>query len=86
MKRIQGYPGTTGDTTVDTFLHWGHLFQATSTNMVNKIRDVAAVVGEDRLGYPNKDIGTHLIHSGHSGIAMLMYLGKCPVYMIMMIR
>jgi hypothetical protein len=38
--------------------------------------------GENKLGISKEDIGTHSLRAGS---AMAMYLGRCPVYVIMMI-
>ena len=51
--------------------------------MANALQGALACVGEEKLGIKQKDIGTHLIRST---AAMTMYLGECPVYVIMMIR
>ncbi|KAL7467158.1 hypothetical protein ACHAXS_007407 [Conticribra weissflogii] len=50
--------------------------------MVHALCDAATAVGEDQLGFDKEEIGTHSIRSG---AAMSMYLGECPVYIIMMI-
>ena len=42
----------------------------------------AKAFGEAKLGFKTDDIGTHSIRSG---AAMQMFLGECPVYVIMMI-
>ena len=39
-------------------------------------------IGEARLGFKKEAVGTHLIRLG---AAMAMYLGECPVFMIMLI-
>ncbi len=39
-------------------------------------------IGEDKLGIKKEEVGTHLIRLQ---VAMAMYLGKCPVYTIMLI-
>ncbi|KAL7454438.1 hypothetical protein ACHAXS_000331 [Conticribra weissflogii] len=49
--------------------------------MVNALRDAAAVIGEDHLGFKKEGIGAHLLRSG---AAMSMYLEECLVYTIMM--
>ena len=46
------------------------------------LRAAVISIGEDILGIKAKEVGTHLIRSG---AAMSMYLGKYPVYTIMMI-
>ncbi len=50
--------------------------------MINALRDAASAIGEVKLGIKKEDIG---MHSMRSGAAMAMYLGECPVFMIMLI-
>ena len=50
--------------------------------LVDVLRDAVVAVGEDSLGLKAHQVGTHSIRSGS---AMQMYLGKCPVYTIMLI-
>jgi hypothetical protein len=50
--------------------------------MINALRVAVGGIGEIRLGIKKEDIGTHSIRSG---AAMAMYLGECPVFMIMLI-
>eukprot|EP00957_Ditylum_brightwellii_P185679 14137352-Ditylum_brightwellii.AAC.1 len=51
--------------------------------MMNVLKAAVFAFGEEKLGMKVNEIGTHSIRSG---AAMLMYLGECPVYVIMMIR
>jgi hypothetical protein len=44
--------------------------------------DAVGAIGEARLGFKKENVGTHSIRSG---AAMAMYLGECPVFMIMLI-
>ncbi len=39
-------------------------------------------IGKMRLGIAKEEVGTNSIRSG---AAMAMYLGECPVYMVMLI-
>jgi hypothetical protein len=39
-------------------------------------------IGEVKLGIKKEDVGMHL---SRLGVAMAMYLGECPVFMIMLI-
>ena len=50
--------------------------------MVAALRDAVCAIGEDMLGLKAEKLGTH---SQISGAEMVMYLGECPVYTIMMI-
>ena len=53
-----------------------------SKMMVDSLRKVVTAIREEKLGFKAGEIGTH---STRSRAAMAMYLGKCPVYTIMMI-
>jgi hypothetical protein len=44
--------------------------------------DAVSAIGEDTLHIAANEIGTHPIHSG---AAMAMFLGGCPMFLIMMI-
>jgi len=50
--------------------------------MINTLRDAVGAIGEVKLGIKKEDVGTHSIRSG---AAMAMYLGECPVFLIMLI-
>jgi hypothetical protein len=50
--------------------------------MINALRNAVVGMEEIRLGIKKEDVGTHLIRLG---AAMAMYLGECPVFMIMLI-
>ncbi len=54
----------------------------TSEQISNALKDAVSAIGEDSLHIAATDIGTHSIRSG---AAMAMFLGKCPVFLIMMI-
>jgi hypothetical protein len=54
----------------------------TGAFLSSKLRDIARKIGEDVLGFPAEDIGTHSIRSGG---AMAMYLAGVPVFTIMLI-
>ena len=80
--RIIGYPGATVNT--PGFAVWlnGCIDHICSQQVVDALRAAVAAIGPDRIGIQPTDIGTHSIRSGS---AMAMYLGECPVYVIMMI-
>ncbi len=81
-RKIRKYPGSSRDSPISTVTVNGHLKQVTSTHMINALRDAVGAIGEVKLGIKKEDIGTHSIRSG---TAMAIYLGKCPVFMIMLI-
>ena len=60
----------------------GKLTHVTSTNVISALQDAVEAIGEDRLGIKKEEVGTHSIISG---VAMAMYVGECPFYMIMLI-
>ena len=59
-----------------------HIKHITSKEIVSALRGAVVSIGEDILGIKKEDVGTYLIRLG---AAMAMYLGKCPIYTIMMI-
>ena len=82
VKRITSYAGATADTPVSAVWRHGKLDNITATEMANALKAAIVEVGEEKLGIKKEEVGTHSIRSG---AAMSMYLGKCPVYTIMMI-
>ena len=82
VRRILGYPGANVDTPVSAVWRNNRIKQVTSKDMVNALRVAVAFIGEENLDISQEDISVHLIRSG---AAMAMYLGECPVYVIMMI-
>jgi hypothetical protein len=60
----------------------GIINQVTSDHMFDALQDTVSAIGEARLGFNKKSVGTHSIRSG---AAMAFYLGECPVFMIMLI-
>jgi hypothetical protein len=83
VRRIRKYPGSSQDFPIMTVTVNGHLKQVTSTHMINALSDAVGAIGEVKLGIKNEDVGTHSIRLG---TAMAMYLGECPILMIMLIR
>jgi hypothetical protein len=82
VKRIKKYPGTTSNSPISTYSNNIGIDQKTSNHMINALRDSVGGIGEIRLGIKKEDVGTHSIISG---VVMAMYLGECPVFMIMLI-
>ena len=80
VKRIRKYPGSTDDTPVLAVWKNHKIEHVTSAEMVAALMDAVCAIGEDKLGFKEKKVGTH---SQRSGAAMSMYLGECPVYTIM---
>jgi hypothetical protein len=50
--------------------------------MIEALRAAVIAIGKDVSGIKATEVG---IYSIRSGAAMIMYLGECPVYTIMMI-
>ncbi len=77
------FSGFLDATTVDTVIVFGCFWQIISKEMVNALLYTPLVVGKECFGFVKDDIEPHLLHSG---MAISMYLGKCPVHTIMLIR
>jgi hypothetical protein len=60
----------------------GIVKHVTSAQVINALRNVVGAISETCLGISKQKMGTHSIRSGAT---MVMYLGKCPVYTIMLI-
>eukprot|EP00984_Skeletonema_dohrnii_P016767 scaffold7500_cov75-Skeletonema_dohrnii-CCMP3373.AAC.3 len=82
VRRIRSYPGSNDDTRVSAIWRFVRMEHITSKEMISALEDAVAAIGYDKLGIQKGDIGTHSIRSG---AAMAMFLGECPVYVIMMI-
>ena len=53
-----------------------------SKQITNALQDAVSAIGEDALHIAKNEVGTHSIRLG---AAMAMFLGGCPVFLIMMI-
>ena len=82
VKRVKKYPGSSQQTPISTVLNHGIIKHITSDHIIDALRNVVGAIGEEKLGFKKEDVGTHSIRSGE---AMAMYLGECPVFMIMLI-
>ena len=82
MKRIKKYPGSSQHTPISTVLNHGIIKHITSDHVVDALRNAVGAIGKERLGFKKENVGTHSIRSG---AAIAMYLGECPVFMIMLI-
>jgi hypothetical protein len=83
VKRIKKYPGASLHSPISTVLNHGIIEHVTSNHVIDVLRDAVGAIGEARLGFKKEDVGMHSIRSG---AAMAMYLGECPVFMIMLIE
>jgi hypothetical protein len=82
VKRIRNYLGSTQNYPISTVLNGGIIEHATSAQMINILQDTVSAIGEVKLGTNKEDVGTRSIRLG---AAMAMYLGECPVFIIMLI-
>jgi len=81
-NRIRNYPTSTNHTPILVFWRNRKINHITSKEMVVPLRIAVEAFGQSRLGIAKEEIGTHSLRAG---AAMAMYLGRCPVYVIMMI-
>ncbi len=82
VHRIRSYLGANDDTPISAFWRYDSINHITSKQITNTLRDAVSAIGEDSLHIAANKIGTHSIRLG---AAMAMFLGKCPVFLIMMI-
>jgi len=83
IRGIISYPSTHPDSTVNTFMHSNsqlHIFSG--QELLQRLRQAAASLGPDVLGFSSSDIG---LHSACSRAAMAMYLSGIPVFTIMLL-
>ena len=83
VRRIRTHPKANDSLSVHLFTDAkGNLKPISSAHIRLTLRAAATLIGEDRLGFKIKDIGTHSIRSG---AAMAMYFNDVPVYTIMIV-
>jgi len=82
VKRIRGYAGSSDNTPISAVWRHGKIDHVTAKEMTLALRNTVEAYGKTKLGINRGDIRTHSLRSGS---AMAMYLGECPVYVIMMI-
>ena len=82
VRRIKSYPGSNDDTPISAVWRDGGIDHITSDEMTTALRGAVLAFGEDRLGFKADDVGCYSLRSGG---AMAMFLGECPVFVIMMI-
>ena len=71
--QLDSYSGTTSNTPVNTVRVERHKKTITSQMTTNSLRSGTLSIGEERLGFSHKEVGTHSIQSG---FAMELYLAK----------
>jgi hypothetical protein len=80
--RIQSYPGANDNTPISAIWQYYRIKHITSRQIKNVLWDAVLAIEEDTLHIAADKIGTHSIRSGE---ARAMFLGGCPVFLIMMI-
>ncbi len=82
VRWIRSYPGANNDTPISAIWKYDRVEHITSKQISNALQDAVLAIGEDAFHIARNEIGTHSIRSG---AAMAMFLGSCPVFLIMMI-
>ncbi len=82
VRWIRSYPGANDDTPISAIWRYNSINNITSKQITNALRDAVSAIGEDSLHIAAHEIRTHSVHSE---AAMAMFLGGCPVFLIMMI-
>jgi hypothetical protein len=80
--RIQFYPGANADTPISAIWQYDRIKHITSRQITNALQYAILAIGEDTLHIAANKTGTHSICLG---VAMAMFLGGCPMFLIMMI-
>jgi hypothetical protein len=70
------------DLKINTVIIKGSLFSIPSSMILDRIRSAIRLLGKEKLGFTEDEVGTH---SNRSGGAMGMYLAGAPVYTIMLL-
>jgi hypothetical protein len=79
---IRGYPGTSDNTLLSAVWRNDRIKHVILSEMVEAPRAAVGAIGEGKLGILMIEVG---IHSIRLEAAMVMYLGECPGYTIIMI-
>ncbi len=82
VKRVKKYPGSSQQTPISTVLNHRIIEHITSDHTIDTLRNAVGAIGKAKLGFKKEDVSTHSIRLS---AAMAMYLGECPVCMIMLI-
>jgi len=82
IQRIRKYPGASDSTPVSAVWRNNRIEHISSEELVTALRCAVHATGEDLIGIKAEEVGCHSIRSG---AAMAMYLGECPVFVMMMI-
>jgi hypothetical protein len=83
VRRIRAYPSSNDSTKINTYKSsTGRLSFISSSQIKQKLRIAASLLGKQVLGFEPHEIGCHSLRSGS---AMAMYLAKIPVTTIQLI-
>jgi hypothetical protein len=82
VHRILCYNGTTPDTPVSAIWEQGRIEPVSSKHVKNAPCNGIMVIGEPTLCIYHHEVGTHSIRAGAT---MAMYLGRVPIFTIMLI-
>jgi hypothetical protein len=82
MRRNKSFAYATDNTLISALWRHNQTVHNSSTQIINALRDAVTSIREDMLHINKEAIGIHLICSG---VVMAIFLGGCPVFLIMMI-
>ena len=82
VRRIRSYSGVNDDTPISAIWKYDCINHITSKQITNALQDTVWAMEEDSPHIATHEIGTHSIRLG---AAMVMFLGGCPVFLVMMI-
>lgn len=83
VRRIRKLKSSSGSTTINAYSSpTGKLAYISSAMVKESLRAAVSTIGETKLGFLAKAVGTHSLRSGG---AMAMHLAEIPVYTIMII-
>jgi hypothetical protein len=75
-------PSKIPDMKINSVVSKNKIFTIPSSMVLERIRTAVRILGKDKLGFTETDVGTH---SNRSGGAMGMYLAGTPVYTIILL-
>ena len=81
VQHILAYPKTSINSTICTHMIDEKLFKIIQEDLLSSFRSSAASIGEDKLGFKPKDVGTH---SNRYAAVISMFMYNNPVYIIML--
>ena len=82
VRRIMSYKSSKSETTINTYFSGNTKILISNNHALKALRDIIPSIGENKLGFSAKNIGTYSIRSGG---AMAMALAKIDVYAIKLI-